>query len=882
MHPQAASLPGASGAAEQVASVPAPAPAGPCFPHADRQQGAPPAFGAMQPGTEQAGGGPSPFSMPPPPPKPAAAPLPQGLLSGSLATSSQREALTAPPSRLLSGEAAGSEDKDEYLMYLLRKGTPAAVGVTPPMGTMLIAPRPPLPPPPATAQHQHQAAPPLSLQQGSAPEVSGFRAPGPVRRPTIPCASALPSPSPASASPGRRLPRQASTSLASPCSLAPGTVPSLPGAVLGAARSGATAATDQAVPTSRYTGGSGQQGSRSGSAAGMASGTAPLVPAATLAAAAAAAASPVALAAAAAAAASPPRPAGEADAAFPSFAATRHRLGDEVAFTVRNTMIRQQVVFLEQLYDLHRAIAIQKLLMQNCPEVQQVMGEAMRLMSSVGSQHGSGSGRGSKRGQRTTPNGCGATVPGSGSDDPSSFRPDSQFAAVPQLPGEAQTAGASGDEDDGGSGDANGSGSGQNGSGGGSTSPQPGGTRGGAGPALRPAHTYMHLAHTVVPTPSGASAAPQAAWQWGMHAAALAAGQVQQAPSNGLPPVPQGPPQMAPWVGQDAGLAAVGINPHPPPHSHGAGGLAAPAPTGGKDGAAAAAAAAAPPAPLCVVPAPAAAALAPAAMPLPPSLPSMHCSHPGSMMMPPMPGGMPGGMQAGMSTGAMPVTSDPMAWWYQNYYGAAAAAASFQQAQAHAQMGGMAGMSLATAQAAAAAAVALMPPPPAGAGGCGTNLNPHTTAAGTTTKWWHDPQLTFGPPVDPEVVARRAAATAALGSREGPEVQSAPAGMQPTNTLSLPADPRQRLGGPMYSEGGGARLRGMKRKAAADADEASSGTTGHVHDGGTAAAVFKRQESLRARSARAARGTTVAAATAVGAGAQDENAAELLLAIGKQ
>jgi hypothetical protein len=29
-------------------------------------------------------------------------------------------------------------------------------------------------------------------------------------------------------------------------------------------------------------------------------------------------------------------------------------------------------VFLEQLYDLHRAIAIQKLLMQNCPEVQQV------------------------------------------------------------------------------------------------------------------------------------------------------------------------------------------------------------------------------------------------------------------------------------------------------------------------------------------------------------------------------------------------------------------------------------------------------------------------------------------------------------------------------
>ncbi len=33
-------------------------------------------------------------------------------------------------------------------------------------------------------------------------------------------------------------------------------------------------------------------------------------------------------------------------------------------------------MFLEQLYDLHRAIAIQKLLMQNCPEVQQVGGVA--------------------------------------------------------------------------------------------------------------------------------------------------------------------------------------------------------------------------------------------------------------------------------------------------------------------------------------------------------------------------------------------------------------------------------------------------------------------------------------------------------------------------
>lgn len=38
---------------------------------------------------------------------------------------------------------------------------------------------------------------------------------------------------------------------------------------------------------------------------------------------------------------------------------------------------RQQVMFLEQLFDLHRAIAIQKLLMQNCPEVQQVRQEGV-------------------------------------------------------------------------------------------------------------------------------------------------------------------------------------------------------------------------------------------------------------------------------------------------------------------------------------------------------------------------------------------------------------------------------------------------------------------------------------------------------------------------
>ncbi len=303
----------------------------------------------------------------------------------------------------------------------------------------------------------------------------------------------------------------------------------------------------------------------------------------------------------------------------------------------------------------------------------QVMGEAMRLMSSVGSQHGSGSGRGSKR-QRTTPNG-GATVPGSGSGDPSSFRPDSQFAAVPQLPGEAQT--RDDEDDDGGSGDANGSGSaGANGSGGGSTSPQQ------LVPGLPPPPPlpYMYLAHTAVATPSGASAAP-VGWQWGMPP--LVQGQVQQLQQAvGLPPVPRGPPQMAPWVGQDAGLAAVGINTHTPQHPKHAAGVAGSKPSK------TATAATAPPAPRATPPRPAAAqpsaaaAAAPAApAPQPKQQQPVAQPAPASLAMPPpgMPPPMPFGpppphmMMAPHGPPGLPCpapgTADPMAWWYQNNYG---------------------------------------------------------------------------------------------------------------------------------------------------------------------------------------------------------------------
>lgn len=805
--------------------------------------------------------------MRPPPPK--CAPL-----SGSLATSSQRDVLTAGHSKLLLSSEAATEERDEYLMRLLRKGAPPA-GV-------------PLAPPPVQAP---QGAPPPVLQQQAtqaqsqqAAEAPRFRAPGPVSRSVPPSVPAPASATPPASSPSRLLPRATSTTLASPSSTAGAgtgmggaTVPSLP---LPTPSATATT-TDQAVPTSAG-------GTAAGTPTAPPPRAAPLLP-------------PHARAAAAGAPAAAPLAVPQLVAVPPDLAATfdqtRRMLGDEIALSVRDTMIRQQVMFLEQLYDLHRAIAIQKLLMQNCPEVQQVMGEAMRLMSSVGSQHGSGSGRGSKR-QRTTPNG-GATVPGSGSGDPSSFRPDSQFAAVPQLPGEAQT--RDDEDDDGGSGDANGSGSaGANGSGGGSTSPQQ------AVPGMPPPPPlpYMYLAHTAVATPSGASAAP-VGWQWGM--APLGQGQVQQLQqATGLPPVPRGPPQMAPWVGQDAGLAAVGINTHSPQHLKHAAGAA-----GGKPSKTATAATA-PPAPRATpprpapaqpsVPAPAPAAalptqphLVPQPQPQPPQAspavaqaplpaPVLVPPPPASLAMPPpgVPPPMPFGPPpphmmmgppgpAGLPCPA-PGAADPMAWWYQNYYGS-------QQ-----QMGGM---SLATAQAAAAAAAAFMQQAQQQPGGTGcATTAPHGTAgatgtgAGTVTKWWHDPQLTFGPPVDTEMLARwPVGGPAALLAREGPEVQSAPAGQ-----LKRPADSRRRSSMP-YSDGPRMRL---KRKATADADEASSGTTGHTHepDGGagtTAGGPFKRHESLRARSARTSpQGPAAASGDPMGGGGQDENAAQLLLAIGKQ
>jgi hypothetical protein len=158
----------------------------------------------------------------------------------------------------------------------------------------------------------------------------------------------------------------------------------------------------------------------------------------------------------------------------------------------------------------------------------------------------------------------------------------------------------------------------------------------------------------------------------------------------------------------------------------------------------------------------------------------------------------------------------------------------------------MGGLSLANAQAAAAAAAALMPPPPPQGGGAGAS-QPHNTTGGgtglptaTATQWWHDPALAFGPAVDVDMLARRrgggTTTTTLAAGREVPEVQSAPAGKRGANGGGAAAPTPSSRRGSLYSEGRGH----LKRKAAVavDADEASSGTTGHAlgHPGDSAAA----------------------------------------------
>lgn len=284
------------------AGMPCCPPASPLQPIAEAEP-APAGPGCLAPALHAAAA----HAMRPPPPK-------CGPLSGSLATSSQRDALTAQHSKVLLSSEARTDERDEYLMRLLRKGAPPAGG-------------PPAPP----VQAPQGAPPPALLQQATQahaaqlPEVPRFRAPGPVSRSVPPSALAPASALPLAPSPSRLMPRATSTSLASPTSTAGAgtatagaTVPSLP---LSAPSATATT-TDQAVPTSAG-------GAAAATPTAPPSRAAPPLP-------------PRPAAAAAAAAAALPAP--QLVAVPPELAAnfeqTRRMLGDEIALSVRDTMIR--------------------------------------------------------------------------------------------------------------------------------------------------------------------------------------------------------------------------------------------------------------------------------------------------------------------------------------------------------------------------------------------------------------------------------------------------------------------------------------------------------------------------------------------------------------
>lgn len=144
-----------------------------------------------------------------------------------------------------------------------------------------------------------------------------------------------------------------------------------------------------------------------------------------------------------------------------SYAETERYVGQEIAAALRSAVVSHQISYIEQLYDLHRATAVQKLLVQNCPEIEYVVEEATRALK-----------KSLARGKR------GQGVQQELDEEKEYLHPDSQFAAAPHRDkgggGETgdntggMTGDGSGDDADGGSG-----GSGANGSGGGSTSPQP-------------------------------------------------------------------------------------------------------------------------------------------------------------------------------------------------------------------------------------------------------------------------------------------------------------------------------------------------------------------------------------------------------------------------
>jgi hypothetical protein len=619
-----------------------------------------------------------------------------------------------------------------------------------------------------------------------------------------------------------------------------------------------------------------------------------------------------------------------------SYSETQRRIGSDAAGSLRATVIAHQVVFLEQLYDLHRAIAVQKLLVRNCPEVKHLMDEAARILVSSSSGQKDQVAVAAGQVAAATIAAAAGNVPASAppakrarlekdgpaiaatketalaplaaalpataapavvapADEPMvdddgepGLRPDSQFAAVP-LPGEtAATGDGSGDDGDG----SGPNGSGGNGSGGGSNSPQP---------QLPP--VQLLPPRRLLPlqgAPSEASQAPMMfpranfmAPPWIQQPLMPFHMQMQMQMPPGMDPMGAGgiPPH---YHQQYANIAHMQTAAAAAAHMGGGVGLAAggsgsgalPLPSNIAQQMAVAAAAgvapvAAPTAGTTNVGPPAAAPVAPlSAAPAPPVLisnPAVPASgasgQPSSR--PPLP---PQAQQqqlpmAGAGIAASPAAQvaaaggDPMAWWAQHYYGRQQQQQQQQQAmqmQMAAQMGPPQNAQQAQQMANAAAVAAFG--------------NPATAA--TNYRWWQDPTATFGPPVDLNVVAAGvAAATRKAGTAAG-EAESAPpstaaAAAATATAVNATAGTNKQKGSQLVAPPS-SRPRRSKRKPSDPIEEASSGTTGQDHHLGPHAVTDDAH--FKSRSPHGSRGGAPPCGVhGAKAGAADTSAAKLLL-----
>ena len=611
-----------------------------------------------------------------------------------------------------------------------------------------------------------------------------------------------------------------------------------------------------------------------------------------------------------------------------SYSETQRRVGADTAGNLRATVIAHQVTFLEQLYDLHRAIAVQKLLVRNCPEVEPLVDEAARILisSSSGQKDQIGAAGavanaaaprakrpridtdGLTTAARATPLPATAAIPPLTTapakapaaaadaalalgepiepmedDGEPGLRPDSQFAAVP-LPGEtAATGDGSGDDGDG----SGPNGSGGNGSGGGSNSPQP---------QLPP--VQLLPPRRLLPLQGAPSEASQAPMMF-PRTNFMAPPWIQ--PMMPMPMQMQMPAGMYPGAGDP--LGGAGAMPSPHYHQQYANlaqmqmAAAAVAQMGGGGGAIphgqqmVSAPAAVPQAPSpAAVPVAAAATRtgtpvvasplgAPPLLVANPAVPASGASGQPSSR-PSLPSAVPqapSGIAPSPAAQVAAAGGDPMAWWAQHYYGRQQHQQQQQQQQQAmqmqlqmaAQMGPPQNAQQAQ-QMATAAAVAAFGTPGNGA--------PH--------RWWQDPAATFGPPVDLNVVAA-GLATRKAGNAAG-EAESAPpssaAAAAATATAVAATVTTKQKGSQLVAPAGG-RPRRSKRKPSDPIEEASSGTTGQDHHLGPHAVTDDAH--FKSRSPHGSRGVAhphsaaaAAAAAALGGGVlgkADTSAAKLLL-----